>query len=121
MSRSLPVTSLNSTPARWHNRSGPPCPYRYESAPSPPASDGCFVSACRPIAHHLPQPGDDSFLLLHHLQFLEFPRRPIPARTLPPSIAPQSAHPGLVHLVALPSAPFGHRDLYYPPLPSAPH
>src|ERR1700682_6486084 len=118
--KSLPAMSLNSTPARWHNRFGRPRLSRYEPAPSPPASDGCLVSECCSIAPRFPQPRDDSFLLLHHPQFPEFSQRSIPAGALPPAIAPRSAHPGLVHLVALPPAPLGHRDLYYPPLPSAP-
>src|ERR1700694_2675729 len=113
--------SLHSTLAPWHNRSGRPCLSRYEPAPSPPASDGCFVSARRPIAHHLSQPGDDSFLPLHHPQFPEFSRRSIPAGALPPTIAPRSAHPGLVHLVALAPAVFGDDHLYHPPLPSPLH
>src|ERR1700687_5246423 len=112
--------SLNSTPARGPNRPARPCLSRYEPAPSPPASDGCSASERRPIAHRFPQPGDDPFLLLHYPQFPEFSRRSIPGGALPPAIAPRSAHPGLVHLVALPPAPLGHRDLYYPPLPSAP-
>src|SRR5580704_11987073 len=117
-SRSLPATSLNSTLARSHNKSGRPCPSRYEPAPSPPASIGCSVSARRPVAHHFPQPGDDSFLPMHHPQFPEFSWRPIPAGAVPPAIAPRSAHPGLVHLLALPPPPFGHCDLFHPPLPS---
>jgi hypothetical protein len=61
---SLPATSLNNAPARWRNRSGRPCLSHYEPAASSPASPGCAVSARRPIAHHLPQPGDDSLLPL---------------------------------------------------------
>src|SRR5439155_20565005 len=75
----------------------------------------------RPNAHHFSRLGDDSLLPRHHTQFPAFPRRPIPPGAVPRTIAPRSAHPGLVHRLALPPAPFGHRDLFPPPLPSAPH
>ena len=47
--------------------------------------------------------------------FLNFLGAQYPQVQSLPTIAPRSAHPGLVHLLALPPAPFGHCDLYHPP------
>src|SRR6266404_5589452 len=119
--RFLPVMSLNSTPARSHSRSGRPFPSRYEPAPSPPASAGCFVPARSSIPNHLPEQGRLSFLLRHYSQLPELSWRPIPTSAVSPTIAPRSAHPGMVRLVALAPAILGDDHLYHPPLPSAPH
>src|ERR1051325_2935604 len=113
--------SSNNTLARWHYISGRHCPARYEPPPTPTAPSDCLVSSRRPIPHHFPPSGGVSFLLRHHSQFPDFSRRPISTGAVPPAIVSRPAHPGLVHLLAIPPAPFGHCHLYHSPLPSAPH
>src|ERR1022692_653481 len=113
--------SLNSMLARFHSISVRPSPSRYEPAPSPPASVGCFFSARRSITNHLPEQGRLSFLLRHHSKLPELSRRPIPTRADSPTIAPRSAHPGMVRFVTLAPAVLGDNHLYHPPLPSAAH
>src|SRR5215471_18718046 len=113
--------SLNSTLARSLNTFGRPCSARDEPAPSHPTSPGHPVSARRPIAHYFPQPRGDSFLHRHDPQLFGVSRQPLSPVADPTTTAPRSAHPGVVHLFALPPAPFGYHHLFHPPVSPATH